>query len=47
MEIKANVWGEYLSSKRLLRDDMWMMKATIVGSETAGIVAFEYKKTDN
>ena len=37
--IKAKVWGEFLSSKGLLRDNIWMIKATITGRKTIGIVA--------
>ena len=37
--IKAKVLGGFLSSKRLLRDNIWMIKATITGRKTIGIVA--------
>ena len=43
---KTKCFGKNLSSNELLRDNIWMINATIVGRKTTGIVAFCNTKND-
>lgn len=42
--IKAKVWGEFLSSKGLLRDNIWMIKATITGRKDYRDCGYDFTK---